>query len=258
MFELFKPHKLFQSLIFPHRFVQLNFWGAVAGAAISYLGAKESADASEAAMAQQGRAADRQAEVAERQQDIADEQWERFKEVFAPLEDEIVASAMEEPDYAKAEGRATADVQGAFARSEEATARAAGRYGLDPSSGRYDEMRRVNALDRTKTEVQQRNLAREQEDDKAWARKVAASSLGRGLPADARAGLSAAGRTYGDQAGMYGRQAQDFASQAGSGMQAAGYWTGRAIDSWGDNNSTPDSPDSYYTPPDQDTGELGW
>jgi len=227
--------KLFQYLIFPHTLIEFGFWGAVIGGALSLIGAKQASDASKSAQAQQGQYMDRQTAVAEKQQNIADEQWQRFLDVYAPLEDQIVAEAQQAPDYAKAEGWATSDVNKAFAQSEAATARAAGRYGLDPSSGRYSDMRRVTELDRAKAEVGARNAARQQEDDKMWARKIAASSLGRGLPATATSTLGQAGQTYGEQAKTYGEQATQYGMQAGNAMGAAGYWAGRAVDSYGDN-----------------------
>lgn len=200
-------------------------WVAGALAVYSIYSAEKQADAMSGAMGQQTALLQRQVEMAE-------EQWARFQEVYGPLEDSIVAEAMEEPDYAGAAGRATTDVRKAYGTAEESRRREMGRYGLDPSMGRSTSMIDKGKRSEALAEVGARNLARQTEEDKSWAKKIAAASLGRGLPADAAMMMSSAASQYGQQAGVYGQQAQ-------AGYQAGGYWFGRGLDYWSqDNGST--------------------
>lgn len=163
-----------------------------------------------------------QYEVAMRQEDRADEQWKRYKDTFFPVEDAIVEEAMKGPQYGLAEGRASADVAQAFDKSNAITQRSATRYGIDPSSGRFADVMTKGNNRRGLAEVDAMNRSRMAEDDKAWAKKLAAVELGKGLPAQSASLMNSASAGYGNAASnMYGMAGQ-YANSAGKGMQVAG------------------------------------
>ena len=194
-------------------------WGQLISAGLSYLGARQSRRASQAA-------AGREDEYRGQQAEIAKEQWQRFKEIFAPLEDEIVRQSMDPGEYERLKGQATTDVRAAYGRAEGARRRELGRYGLRPDSGRFAGLERETAVNQVRDEVSARNLA----DDRMWAKKIAAASLGRGLPAQAMGGFQSV-------AGAYGNRAIAAGQNASRGYQAAGYWLGKAVDGWGPGDS---------------------
>jgi hypothetical protein len=208
-------------------------WGAVVAAGIGAVSAHQQQQSAEEAAMMGATATQQQYDIADRQTQIAEEQWERFKNTFAPIEDEIARIAMEKPDYQGAEGRATADIEMAYGKTAEQRGRELGRYGMDPSMGRARSRREAEYRDKAKSEVLARNLAREQEEDKAWSRKFTASQLGRNLPAESRAGMSAASRGYGAVANRQYGLADQYGRGASRGYQAAGYWGGRAAQNWG-------------------------
>lgn len=156
-------------------------FGVVASIGSAVIGAAASNSASKrAARAQQGAS-----DAAATQAQIGLEQWDRYKEVFAPLEDRYVADAQnyDSPEnYAKAAGEASATVSEQFGKARDRLSRTPG---LDPSSPAY--MATLADLDGKQAAVDatQQNAARERVGETAWARKTGALSLGKGLPADA-------------------------------------------------------------------------
>jgi len=212
-------------IIMPLHLIQMNFW---VQAAMALYSANEASKDKKRSRGFQ----DTQVGIMGRQQDMAEEQWARFQEVFAPVEDELVADAMAEPDYAQAEGQAVSDVQQSFGKAEEARRREMGRYGLDPSMGRSEGMAQRQDIEKAKAEVGGRTMARREEDDKAWAKKIAVTSLGKGLQSNAQTALSDVGRGYGNLA-------TGAAQSAAAGNQAAGYWAGQAVNSFNKQGETP-------------------
>jgi hypothetical protein len=207
--------KLFNYIFFPWLFANKGFLSAALGV-VSAIGGLKSGKRAD-------RLAGQQTQYMQQQADIAAEQWDRFKETFAPLEDEIVSIAMEGPDIEGAVGEARADVQQAFQRTGDIRRREMGRYGIDPFSGRGEEIARTDDLERTKAEVFASNKAREAEEDKDWSRKLVASSLGRGIPGDVTS-------TFGNVARQYGGMSDKYRESAGRGFQTAGYHFGKAME----------------------------
>lgn len=219
---------------------------AVVGAGASLYGAVSSANAADEANSIARRSADLQAQIAMREQDRADEQWKRYKDIFSPVEDQIVAEAMQGPRYGLAEGRASADVAQAFDKSNAIAQRTATRYGLDPSSGRFaDVMAKGNNL-RGLAEVDAMNRSRMAEDDKAWAKKLTSIEIGKGLPAQSAALMNSAAAGYGNTANnMYGL-ANQYANSASKGMQSFGNQLSK-ID-WGSSGGSSSGGGSTYEP----------
>ena len=120
---------------------------------------------------------------------IANEQWQRYKEVYAPLESSMVKEAQnyDSPEnYAKAAGEAQATVSSQFGKARERLSRTPG---LDPSSpGATASMAGLD-LAQAATDATQQNAARQKVKDVAYARKTDAISLGKGLPAMASSAL---------------------------------------------------------------------
>ncbi len=194
---------------------QFNWIAAAIGAAASVYGALKSGGESKG----------------EKQQiRIAKYQFKRFKEFYAPIEERLAETAAAGPDIPGALGRASTDVAVSFDKARDIEARRMGRYGIDPSMGRGRGIEREFTQKRAMAEVSARNLAREQEEDKSWARQLTFLQTGKGLPAQASAGYGAAAA-----------QAQQTAENAAAGFGAAGYWGQKAISQY---NQQPLSPNA--------------
>lgn len=124
------------------------------------------------------------------QAQIARDQWERYKTIYAPLEEGMVKDAQNydsAENYAKAAGDASATVSSQFGKAKDRLTRTPG---LDPSSGAYQAGVVGLDLAQAATDATQQNAARQKVKDIAYARKTDALSLGKGLPASASSMLS--------------------------------------------------------------------
>lgn len=166
-------------------------FAAVAGAAVavggSYLLNKGNND--KAANASQA-AADSTA----LQTQIAADQWQRYKDIYSPLETAFVSDAQNYATparYQQAAGDASATVSQQFGKARDRLSRTPG---LDPSSPAFNASVAGLDLAQAATDATQQNVARKNVTDTAYARKVDALSLGKGLPAQASTMLSTATR----------------------------------------------------------------
>jgi hypothetical protein len=185
-------------------------FAAVAGATVSVVGSSLlNADNNKASRRASNAAADATALNAQ----IAGEQWQRYKDIYSPLEDKFVTDAQnyDTPTrYQQAAGDASATVSSQFAKARERLNRTPG---LDPSSPAYTASLAGLDLAQAATDATQQNAARKNVTDTAYARKTDALSLGKGLPAQATTGAYAAARNnmgLADMAnaqGMYNSQA---------------------------------------------------
>jgi len=124
------------------------------------------------------------------QAQIARDQWERYKTVYAPLEERMVKDAQNydsAENYAKAAGDASATVSQQFGKAKDRLIRTPG---LDPSTGAYQAGVAGLDLAQAATDATQQNAARQKVSDTAYARKTDALSLGKGLPAQASSMLA--------------------------------------------------------------------
>lgn len=124
------------------------------------------------------------------QAQISKDQWDRYKTVYAPLEDSMVSAAQSydtPAQYERAAGEASGAVAQAYGNARDRLTRTPG---LDPTSAAYTSS--VAGLDRSQAaaDAVAQNTARKQVEDKAWARKSDMLSLGKGLPAQASVGLA--------------------------------------------------------------------
>lgn len=171
---------------------------AVGGALVSGIFSERAS--SRAAAASQG-----QSDAAKLQAQIAAEQWDRYKEMYSPLEEKYVQDAQnyDSPEqYSRAAGEASATVASQFSKARDRLTRTPG---LDPSSGAYQSGLLGLELGQAASDATAQNAARQQVRDTAYARQTNALNLGKGLPGTAMNGLSNAANTQGNvAANMYG------------------------------------------------------
>lgn len=140
-----------------------------------------------------------QNEAARKMAEIAGEQWDRYKQVYAPIEDKYVTDAQnyDTPEQReKAAAAANADVTQGYDDQRSQQERQLASYGISPDSGKFavvnDRLRGQEAAQ----EAAAQNNARQQVQNTGWARRTDALSLGKGLPASATAGLNASANAY--------------------------------------------------------------
>ncbi len=160
-------------------------WAVVAGAAVVTAGGALLADDNGAEEANNS-VADANALQAQ----ISRDQWNRYKEIYEPLERHMVDEAQDyasPENYAKAAGEASATVSQQFSKARDRLTRTPG---LDPSSGAYQSSLVGLDLAQAANDATQQNLARKGVTDTAYARKQSALGLGKGLDATAASGLA--------------------------------------------------------------------
>lgn len=129
------------------------------------------------------------------QSQIAKEQWDKYKEIYEPMERDMVSEAQnyDSPEnYAKAAGDASSTVSSQFSKARDRLSRTPG---LDPSTAGAQANMVGLDLAQAATDATQQNAARQKVKDVAYARKTDALSLGKGLPANATSALSTATQT---------------------------------------------------------------
>ena len=123
------------------------------------------------------------------QAQISRDQWNRYKEIYEPLERQMVDEAQDyasPENYAKAAGEASATVSQQFSKARDRLTRTPG---LDPSSGAYQSSLVGLDLAQAANDATQQNLARKGVTDTAYARKQSALGLGKGLDSTAANGM---------------------------------------------------------------------
>ncbi|MFA5567473.1 MAG: hypothetical protein WC972_02395 [Trueperaceae bacterium] len=117
--------------------------------------------------------------------DRANRYDDRYWGTQVPLEDSLIAEAQRynsEDERERMAGDARADVEQAFAGSEQQMVRGLSRMGINPNSGRaFSGMRDVQ-LARAAAEANAMNKTRQAAKELGWAKTVDAAALGRGLP----------------------------------------------------------------------------
>ncbi|CAG2132566.1 hypothetical protein [Cupriavidus numazuensis] len=188
------------------RFCFVAVGAAVAGAAVSTVGGAILADDSGSG------ASATASDATATQAAIAKDQWNRYKTVYAPLEDSMVSAAQNydtPAQYERAAGEASGAVSQAFSNARDRLTRTPG---MDTSSNAYTAG--LADLDRQQaaSDAVAQNTARKNVQDTAWARKSDMLSLGKGLPAQASTGLAAvAGQSANQANAAYTRGANEAA-----------------------------------------------
>lgn len=184
--------------------------GAVAAPVIGYLltddnGAQGANDAAASATALQAQ--------------IARDQWNKYKEIYEPLERQMVSESQQyatPEDYAKAAGEASATVSQQFSKARDRLSRTPG---LDPSSAAYQSSLVGLNLAQAANDATQQNIARKNVTDTAYARKQSALAMGKGLDITASTGLASSASSnlaqarYGTELGL--NQARGIADTIG-------------------------------------------
>lgn len=167
------------------------------------------------------------------QSQIAMEQWDKYKQIYEPLEKQVIGEAQgyDSPtNFAKAAGDAQATVSQQYSKARDQLTR---QPGVDPSSAAYQaSMVGLNMAEAAQGAVQQ-NVARQGVQDTAYARKQSAVAMGKGLDATASAGLGSVASANASRAAT--AQAQANQQSAGIG-QLTGTIIGAAPKAFGTSN----------------------
>lgn len=156
------------------------------------------------------------------QAQISREQWNKYKEIYEPMERKFVAESTnyDTPlNYAKAAGEASATVSQQFSKARDRLTRTPG---MDPSSAAYQAG--IIGLDMAQAanEATAQNTARQTVKDTAYGRKLTAIGLGKGLDSTAAAGLATS-------ASQNLARAQSAQAQANAEASALGNVTQRVV-----------------------------
>lgn len=187
-------------------------WSAAAGAGISVLGGlfgkkkNKQADASQQAAAEANKI----------QAQIAKDQYEDYKTTYRPLEHSLVSDAQnfDTPEnYEKAAGDAQSTVSTQLGLTKQRLSRTPG---LDPSSAAAQAANVELEAKGAALGATAQNAARTGVQDKAWARKVDAVGLGKGLVTNANSGLASAAAGANQIAAQQLKQSNDTSSGIGS------------------------------------------
>lgn len=149
------------------------------------------------------------------QAEIARDQWDRYKQVYAPLEDRLVGEAMDYGQpwrYDAAASQAAATVNQQYDKARQQMQRTPG---LDPSSGAYTAALAGLEMNRAASSAGAQNLARKQVDDTAYARKHTAVGLGKGLDTAASSALGGLATYHSGQAQQQQQQNMQYAGALG-------------------------------------------
>lgn len=192
------------------------------GAGISAVGVISGAVAGNKAQKGADAAAAAQLQLQQQQQDIANEQWADYKSTYQPLEQAMVQDA-QNFDTPEARDRAASEAQAATSQQIGlAQERLARTPGLDPTSGAAQAAQSKLALSGAALGAANQNAARTQVRDAAWARKMDALGLGKGLVTNATNGLANANASAGRIAATQQANATQQASNTASAITGLG------------------------------------
>lgn len=218
--------------------------GAVAAPLVGGLFAGDAASAPQqqynTANDQGSAVAGQQMALANNQDARAEEQWQRYKQTYAPAEDQMLEEAKGVGSVAnqnKAAGDAAAGVSASFANARDQLAK---NPGVNPSSQQYQQQAGQIALAEAASSASAQTGAREAVKDRATAQLTNAVSLGKGLPASANSFATAGSAAAGSAGGLYGTLAtnarqgvQDAYSAGGSfGKAVGGVMNSKGVQDW--------------------------
>lgn len=205
------------------------------------IGAVVSKKASDKAVSAQNAATKVQQDVSTRQLQLAEDQWNRYKETYGPLEDEIVQEARDFGSAAnreKAAQEAQGSVTSAFSGLREQLSRTPG---LDPSSTKYLNTVAKLGLQEAAQGAAAQTGARRNTDAVGQAMKRDAVSLGKGLPGTSAAALQGAALTAGATVNSTQGQINN--------AQAQGAAVGRMFGDVFKSIPVPEIPGGLFSPP---------
>lgn len=194
-------------------------WVAVAGAVV---GAGASYALNRGNNAAANRASGAAADAAGLTAQISADQYNDWKADFLPLQHDLVSEAKKsgsQYEYDRAAELANADVSQAYGRTKSDLSSRLASYGIDPSSGKYATSFGRLGLAEAAAGAGAMNKARDAVTDKSWAKKVDAYSVGKGIPGQAVAGLTAAAGANANIAAGFQNNASRNAAGVGSFIQ---------------------------------------
>lgn len=144
-----------------------------------------------------------QIEIAAKQTEIMDEQWNRYLEVYAPVEDEWVASAQAGLPADYYVSRAAADVDQSFSMADAAGDRQAASYGIDPSSARYQAIEESEDIQKAAAKSGAMTNARMGVNDVNYQRQSDVVKTGKGIPTEAASIGASASNTLSSASNTY-------------------------------------------------------
>lgn len=217
-----------------------------ASAALNYSAMDSASDAASRASGRSNDIAERELELALRQDERAAQLFDRYMEVYAPLEDELIENIDQGLDTKEIMGRTTADVRTAHGLADATRKRNLSRYGINPADGRYEGSERRAGLALAKDTVSAREGARRYVDEEKFRRRGTVAALGRNLPSasagftsQAMGGLSNVGNRYTNQANNFNNLAGQAGQGLGQSLMMLGTWGSQQGWGSGGGGSTP-------------------
>lgn len=167
-----------------------------------------------------------QSNLADKQTAIADDQWNNYKTLFQPVEQQMVSDAMgydSQANQNKMAGMAAADVGNAYAIARKNMTQQLADQGVDVNSGKYAGSMRQLGVNQAAQSAGAQTAARQNTVDKAISLRAGAANLGRGI---ANTASNAYGAAVGTQNSALGNQASTInAANAGAAPMYTGYGT---------------------------------
>lgn len=216
-------------------------WGVIGGAAVSLIGGALLSDdnGAEGANNAASSASDASAAATKQQAAIAQDQWDTYKKTYEPMEKEYVADSRnsDTPEaYARAAGEASATTATQYGKARDQLTRTPG---LDPSSAAYTSAMAGLDMGQAASDAVGQNAARGRVSDMAWAKRTDALSLGKGLAANASAGLSSVASANAQTAQFQANQAQAGQAQANQQGAQIGNLFSQGINAWNKSSTPP-------------------
>lgn len=200
------------------------------------------------AQSSQDRALASQEALANRQMQLAEEQYQRYLDLYGPIEEQAAQEAMRPVDYRALAGQAEGVVGREFDAQREQLGRQMARYGVSPASQRGMAAQQDVSLAEAAARAEAANRARATNEQMRQARIENVLNYGKGMPMQAQQGMAAAGAAQRGIAGAYGDRAADIGRRtAGTvGSIASLYGYGREQNWWG----TPATTNQQWALPD--------
>lgn len=166
------------------------------------------------------------------QTQIAQEQYQRYTDVYRPLQDQMIQEAKDyntEANFQRQAALAMGDVNQQFQIGREANRMQMRSYGIDPTSGRYQGQEAATGVMESAAKAAAATKARTAAEQLGWARRMDAIGLGQGVFGN-QATSTGLALTAGNQALGAGQTAMGNYAQMGQSMGSA---YGGAMQGWG-------------------------
>lgn len=138
---------------------------------------------------------DQQIAVGDKNAARSDEQWQIYRDLFAPVEEQMVEDAnnWDSPErQARMAAEAGADVTKSYRGALDSNQRAMERMGINPNSGRFAALNNETNLGLAKDTAGAMNMARRGTEKEGLALRTGAAQFGRNMPNTGLAADSAA------------------------------------------------------------------